>query len=144
MMTMENQNMSKWFAEEAPRTPEAWAWSTHENEANGGYVRPRRNTEPTVDIEDNGARKRTREGSVTAIAQLQGEEVKRQSAMLDQVNDKMDKVNERMVNVNTKLNTTLEEVGRSSDKLCVDIMCIVLAIGFGAVIYNFVKNDALK
>ena len=75
------------------------------------------------------------------IAQLQGEEVKRQSAMLDQVNDKMDKVNERMTNVNSKMKNTLEEVGRASDKLCVDIMCIVLMIGFGAVIYNFVKND---
>ena len=75
------------------------------------------------------------------IAALQGEEVKRQGAMLDQVNDKMDKVNERMTNVNSKMKNTLEEVGRASDKLCVDIMCIVLMIGFGAVIYNFVKGD---
>ena len=35
---------------------------------------------------------------------------------------------------------TLEEVGRSSDKLCVDIICIVLMIGFIAVLYNFIKN----
>ena len=75
------------------------------------------------------------------IAQMQGEEVKRQSAMLDQVNSKMDKVNERMIGVNEKMKDTLEEVGRASDKLCVDIMCIVLAIGFGAVIYNFIQND---
>jgi hypothetical protein len=27
------------------------------------------------------------------------------------------------------------------DKLMVDIMCIVLMIGFGAVIYNFVHGD---
>jgi len=74
------------------------------------------------------------------IAQMQGEEVKRQSAMLDQVNDKMDAVNERMLGVNAKMKETLEEVGRASDKLCVDIMCIVLAIGFGAVIYNFTQN----
>lgn len=74
------------------------------------------------------------------IAELQGEEVKRQSAMLSQVNNKMDKVNERMVGVNTKMKETLEEMGRSGDKLCVDIMCIVLMIGFGAVIYNFAKG----
>lgn len=73
------------------------------------------------------------------IAALQGEEVQRQSVMLDNVNNKMDRVNERMVSVNTKMKETLEEVGRASDKLCVDIMCIVLAIGFGAVIYKFVK-----
>ena len=72
------------------------------------------------------------------IAALQGEEVKRQSVMLDNVNNKMDRVNERMTSVNTKMKETLEEVGRSSDKLCVDIMCIVLAIGFGSVIYKFV------
>jgi SYP7 family syntaxin len=74
------------------------------------------------------------------IAALQGEEVKRQSVMLEGVNNKMDKVNERMVNVNQKMKETLEEVGRSGDKLCVDIMCICLAIGFVAVIYNFMQN----
>jgi t-SNARE complex subunit (syntaxin) len=75
------------------------------------------------------------------IAALQGEEVQRQSVMLDSLNNKMDKVTERMTNVNTKMKDTLEQVGRSADKLCVDIMCIVLMVGFLAVIYNFVKND---
>lgn len=75
------------------------------------------------------------------IAQLQGEEVKKQSAMLDQVNTKMDRVTDRMEGVNKRMKETLEEVGRASDKLCVDIMCIVLAVGFGAVMYNFIKND---
>lgn len=70
------------------------------------------------------------------IAQMQGEEVKRQSAMLDSVNQRMDHVNERMQGVNAKMKDTLEQVGRSSDKLCVDIMCIVLMIGFGSVIYK--------
>ena len=74
------------------------------------------------------------------IAALQGEEVKRQSVMLDNVNNKMDRVNDRLAGVNTKMKETLEEVGRASDKLCIDIMCIVLAIGFGAVIYQFSKN----
>lgn len=73
------------------------------------------------------------------IAQLQGEEVKRQGVMLENVNRKMDTVNERMLSVNSKMKETLDEVGRSSDKLCVDIMCIVLAIGFGSVIYKFVS-----
>ena len=75
------------------------------------------------------------------IAALQGEEVQRQSVMLDNVDNKMDRVNERMTSVNAKMKETLEEVGRASDKLCVDIMCIVLAIGFGSVIYNFTKQD---
>lgn len=77
------------------------------------------------------------------IAALQGEEVKRQSAMLDNVNAKMDKVNERMLSVNAKMKETLEQVGRSGDKLCVDIMCIVLAIGFAAVIYNLATRGTI-
>lgn len=73
------------------------------------------------------------------IAQQQGEEVALQSQMLDKVDKKLDKNLERMSNVNTRMKDTLEEVGRAGDKLMVDIMCIVLAIGFGAVIYNFAK-----
>jgi peptidoglycan hydrolase CwlO-like protein len=71
------------------------------------------------------------------IAALQGEEVKRQAVMLENVNNKMDRVNERMLNVNAKMKDTLEQVGRASDKMCVDIMCVVLMIGFAAVIYKF-------
>jgi SYP7 family syntaxin len=74
------------------------------------------------------------------IAQQQGEEVALQSRMLDEVDKKLDKNLERMTNVNTRMKDTLEEVGRAGDKLMVDIMCIVLAIGFGAVIYNFATN----
>lgn len=71
------------------------------------------------------------------IAQMQGEEVAHQTQMLENLHTKIDAANERLAGVNTKMKDTLEEVGRSSDKLCVDIMCIVLMIGFGAVIYNF-------
>ena len=71
------------------------------------------------------------------IAQMQGEEVAHQTQMLENLHTKIDAANERLAGVNTKMKDTLEEVGRSSDKLCVDIMCIVMMIGFGAVIYNF-------
>ena len=71
------------------------------------------------------------------IAQMQGEEVAHQTQMLENLHTKIDAANERLAGVNSKMKDTLEEVGRSSDKLCVDIMCIVLMIGFGAVIYNF-------
>lgn len=72
------------------------------------------------------------------IAALQGEEVDRQAVLLASVHNKMDLATERMTKVNTKMKDTLEEVGRSSDKLCVDIICIVLMIGFIAVLYNFI------
>lgn len=70
------------------------------------------------------------------LALRQGEEVKRQNQMLQEVGAKIDNAHEHMVNVNAKMKDTLNEVGRSSDKLCVDIMCIVLGIGLAAVIYK--------
>ncbi|VEU44954.1 unnamed protein product [Pseudo-nitzschia multistriata] len=74
------------------------------------------------------------------IAQQQGEEVRLQNQMLDKVDKKLDKNLERMTTVNARMKETLEQVGRSGDKIMVDIMCIVLAIGFAAVIWNFSKK----
>ena len=45
--------------------------------------------------------------------------------MLEQTTSRIDSAHEHMTNVNSKMKETLNEVGRSSDKLCVDIMCIV-------------------
>jgi t-SNARE complex subunit (syntaxin) len=75
------------------------------------------------------------------IAAAQGEEVNLQSQMLDKVDKKIDNNLQRMEKVNGRMKETLDEVSRSSDKLMVDIMCIVLMIGFGAVIYNFTQGD---
>lgn len=57
------------------------------------------------------------------------------------LSEKMDAINERVINVNTRMKETLDEVGRSSGKLCVDIMCIMLAVGFGAVFYNMSQGS---
>ena len=51
--------------------------------------------------------------------------MQRQNAMLSQTQNRIDNAHEHMMNVNAKMKDTLNEVGRSSDKLCVDIMCIV-------------------
>jgi len=59
------------------------------------------------------------------LALRQGEEVQRQNSMLKQTQNRIDNAHEHMTNVNAKMKDTLNEVGRSSDKLCVDIMCIV-------------------
>eukprot|EP00547_Thalassionema_nitzschioides_P002404 CAMPEP_0194199550 /NCGR_PEP_ID=MMETSP0156-20130528/531_1 /TAXON_ID=33649 /ORGANISM="Thalassionema nitzschioides, Strain L26-B" /LENGTH=288 /DNA_ID=CAMNT_0038924465 /DNA_START=149 /DNA_END=1015 /DNA_ORIENTATION=+ len=74
------------------------------------------------------------------IAALQNEEVKHQAAMLDNLNDKIDGVNDRVTNVNARMKETLDEVGRSSDKLIVDIICIVLALSFAAILYRMIKS----
>jgi hypothetical protein len=59
------------------------------------------------------------------LALRQGEEVRRQNAMLVNTQNRVDNAHEHMTNVNSKMKETLAEVGRSTDKLCVDIMCIV-------------------
>jgi methyl-accepting chemotaxis protein len=59
------------------------------------------------------------------LALRQGEEVRRQNVMLTNTASRIDEAHEHMTNVNAKMKETLKEVGRSSDKLCVDIMCIV-------------------
>jgi hypothetical protein len=62
------------------------------------------------------------------LALRQGEEVRRQNAMLQNTSNRIDSAHEHMTNVNSKMKETLAEVGRSTDKLCVDIMCIVSSI----------------
>jgi len=81
---------------------------------------------------------------LTEIAQMQGEEVRRQNAALETIGNKVDKVQEHMSSVNSRLKNTLTDVGRKADKLCVDIICIVLIIGFAAVVYNMFKNSSSK
>lgn len=73
------------------------------------------------------------------IAQMQQEEVKRQNEMLDNVGNKIEEVYDHIDNVNAKMKDTLNEV-RAADKICVDIMCIVLMVGLGAVLYQLIKG----
>jgi len=77
---------------------------------------------------------------LSEIAQMQQEEVKRQNVMLERVEEQMEQVQEHVTNVNTKMKETLDEV-RGADKICVDIMCIVLMVGLGAVMYQMVKSQ---
>jgi hypothetical protein len=66
------------------------------------------------------------------LALRQGEEVRRQNVMLNNTQSRLDDAHKHMTNVNAKLKETLNEVGRSSDKLCVDIMCIVSCVSLVA------------
>jgi len=77
---------------------------------------------------------------LSEIAQMQNEEVNRQNLMLDNVGNKIDGAHEHIANINVKMKETLNEV-RGADKICVDIMCIVLMIGLGAVMYQLIKKN---
>mmetsp|Transcript_244 Transcript_244/g.390 ORF Transcript_244/g.390 Transcript_244/m.390 type:complete len:326 (+) Transcript_244:115-1092(+) len=74
------------------------------------------------------------------IAQMQNEEVRRQNIMLENVENKIDDAHDHITNINSKMKETLDEV-RGADKVCVDIMCIVLMVGLGAVLYQLIKKN---
>jgi len=73
------------------------------------------------------------------VAQLQQEEVQRQSVMLENVGQKLDSAHEHMSNVNARMKETLDEI-RKADRICVDIMCIVLMVGLAGVLYKMIKG----
>lgn len=72
-------------------------------------------------------------GDLHDIALMQQEEVQKQNVMLDNMGRRIEGANEHIDNVNAKMKDTLNEV-RASDKICVDIMCIVVMVGLGAVL----------
>lgn len=74
------------------------------------------------------------------IAQMQNEEVRRQNLMLENVENKIDDAHDHITNINSKMKETLDEV-RGADKVCVDIMCIVLMVGLGAVLYQLIRKN---
>ena len=62
------------------------------------------------------------------MARTMNEEVKIQSKMIDSLGAKIDDVHGHVTNINAKLKTTIEEA-RKSDKICMDILCLIILIG---------------
>jgi len=74
------------------------------------------------------------------IAAMQSEEVQRQNIMLTNVEEKIDTAADHINSVNVRMKETLDEV-RGADKICVDIMCILMMVGLGAVFWNLAKSN---
>jgi len=74
------------------------------------------------------------------IAQMQNEEVQRQNIMLNNVEEKIDQAAEHIVTVNEKMKETLNQV-RAADKICVDIMCILVMFGLAGVAIHIIKQN---
>lgn len=62
------------------------------------------------------------------LAIAQRDEVKLQNQMLSSLEEKVDNVHAHITNVNKRMKTTLEKT-RKSDKVCVDIFCVLVLIG---------------
>jgi SYP7 family syntaxin len=73
------------------------------------------------------------------IALAQNEEVKLQNKMLTNLEEKVDAVHDKVFNVNQRLKTTIEEV-RSSDKICLDIFCVLILVGMLIVVIKVTTN----
>lgn len=77
------------------------------------------------------------------IALRANEQVKTTNVMLENLEQKIIDVQDHLDRVNKKMKTTLDQVGRRSDKLCIDIICIIIMLGLGGLLYSMVKNHKL-
>jgi len=73
------------------------------------------------------------------LAQRQNEEVRRQNAMLQGLEQQIDDVHEKVVNVNASLKEKLDALG-GADKFCVNLMCIVVLMGLVAVLFRLTQS----
>jgi hypothetical protein len=73
------------------------------------------------------------------IARAQNQEVKLQNIALTSLEEKVDAVHDKVFNVNQRLKTTLDAV-RSSDKICLDIACIIVLIGMVVAVIKVTTN----
>jgi len=67
-------------------------------------------------------------GELENIARAQRDEVKLQNQMLGSLEEKVDAVHDHIANVNLRMKDTLDKA-RKADKLCVDIICVLILIG---------------
>ncbi len=63
--------------------------------------------------------------------------------MLEKLESKMDNVHESVLSVNAKMKKALEET-RQGDKLCCDMLCIMLLVGMIIVLVKLSQNNSKK
>mmetsp|Transcript_12076 Transcript_12076/g.24529 ORF Transcript_12076/g.24529 Transcript_12076/m.24529 type:complete len:302 (+) Transcript_12076:114-1019(+) len=74
------------------------------------------------------------------LAVRQNEEVKMQNVLLSDMADRMDLVSSKMANVNSRMKEALRQAGRG-DKIWMDLLCVVLALGLAGVAWNEFKMN---
>ena len=70
---------------------------------------------------------------------LQNDELHKQSIMIDNMSEGIDKVQDHLESINNKMKKVLAESARSADKLCMDIICIVILLTLVGIIYTMLK-----
>lgn len=74
------------------------------------------------------------------LALAANEEVKIQNKMLDVLEEKVNDVHEHVTSINVQLKETLDKA-RASDKICMDIFCVMILVGMIIVLYKL-STDA--
>lgn len=75
-----------------------------------------------------------------SIAIAANEEIKLQNVMLTTLEEKMEEVHDKVLNINQKLKLSLEQT-RTSDKIVVDILCILILIGMIVALVQTVQKN---
>jgi hypothetical protein len=75
------------------------------------------------------------------LAMQANQEVKLQNTMLDQLEEKVGDVQEKVLNLNERMKDTLEKA-REGDKICMDIVCLVILIGMIIVLVKLSTANA--
>lgn len=69
------------------------------------------------------------------LALQANEEVKIQNKMLDTLEEKVLFAGDHVLNINERMKVTLEQA-RKSDKICMDIVCVMILVGMIIVLYK--------
>jgi len=73
------------------------------------------------------------------IAKQMNEELQVQSKMIDELDQAVEKAQEHVSNINAQVADTLKKV-RDSDKLCIDILCLLLLLGLIGVMIQLARS----
>mmetsp|Transcript_42194 Transcript_42194/g.68453 ORF Transcript_42194/g.68453 Transcript_42194/m.68453 type:complete len:290 (-) Transcript_42194:117-986(-) len=76
-------------------------------------------------------------GELGQLAQNMNSEVRLQSSMLDELQDKVDKTRDHMQNTNKRMKMLVEKIA-PPQRFCVDIVLLVILVALGGVIYTIV------
>jgi hypothetical protein len=74
----------------------------------------------------------------------QNEEVKMQNLMLNDMTLRMSDVQHKLKFVNARMKGVLAQMGRGGDKLCLDLVCIILALGLAGVMYKMIDSGSIE
>ncbi|KAJ1447160.1 hypothetical protein M885DRAFT_543818 [Pelagophyceae sp. CCMP2097] len=78
------------------------------------------------------------------IAKMQKESVGKQNVMIEDLGTRIDNVHDHLTNINAKMKSSLDDVSSGSDKICVNLMCLLFLIGLCVILYQLMVVSKAK